>query len=129
MFVDDTALCFDAWNGLPGPYISSFVKKIGTVGLSNLIVPLDNHKAQAKCFIGFCEPGQQPIVFDASIQGEIVEPQRGDREDLASFWWHPIFQPAGCKMTYGEMSLAEKNKLSHRAKAVEKFKKYLQSKR
>ena len=128
VFVDDTALCFHAWNGLPGPYISSFMKRLGTLGVYHLFERFDDRRAIAKALICYCEPDKEPIVFEGSVDGMIVEPRRDpDRQDTTSFGWDPIFLPNGYQKTFGEMTMIEKNRISHRGRAVDSFKRYLLS--
>jgi len=121
-FVDDTSLCFSALKGLPGIYIREFLEKIGRDGLVKLLTGFDDKSAEAVCMIGFCYPNKEPICFEGITEGTIVNP-RGDR-----FGWDPIFQPFGYKKTYAEMTIIEKNKISHRKKALIKFKKFLEKK-
>jgi XTP/dITP diphosphohydrolase len=59
--------------------------------------------------------------FEGEIQGSIVEVPRGTQ----GFGYDPIFQPSTETRTFAEMSLAEKNLIAHRARALEKFKNYL----
>ena len=59
--------------------------------------------------------------FEGEIQGSIVEVPRGTQ----GFGYDPIFQPENETRTFAEMSLAEKNLIAHRARALEKFKNYL----
>ena len=118
-FVDDTSLCFTALKGLPGIYVKEFLDKIGREGLVNLLTGFEDKSAKAICMIGFCAPGKEPVCFEGITEGAIVSP-KGDK-----FGWDPIFQPFGYKKTYAEMSKDEKNKLSHRKKALLKFKKFL----
>lgn len=126
VLVDDTGLGFSAWQGLPGPYIGQFHKRLGTLGLYHLVEPFDDRKAAAQCFLGYCEPGKKPIVFVGTVDGTLVAPRRStDRSDTASFGWDPIFQPDGYSKTFGEMTMDEKNVISHRRRAIDKLKKYL----
>ena len=118
-FVDDTALCFNALNGLPGEYIKYFADKLGLEKLVKLLAGFEDKSAKAMAVIAYCEPGKEPVVFEGVVDGKIVEP-RGER-----FVWDPIFQPDGYNQTYAEMPQKEKNKISHRKKAIEKFVKYL----
>jgi inosine triphosphate pyrophosphatase len=118
-FVDDTALCFNALNGLPGEYIKFFVEKLGLPNLVKLLEGFDDKTAKAVAVVGYCEPGKEPMVFEGVVNGTIVSP-RGDR-----FAWDPVFLPDGCSQTYAEMPIDEKNRISHRKKAMEKFAKYL----
>ncbi len=121
-FVDDTALCFNALNGLPGEYIKFFVEKLGLPKLVKLLEGFDDKSAKAMAVVGYCEPGKEPVIFEGVVEGTIVMP-RGNR-----FAWDPIFQPSGNDKTYAEMAVEEKNKLSHRKKAMEKFADYLKKK-
>ncbi len=118
-FVDDTALCFNALNGLPGEYIKFFVEKLGLDNLVKLLAGFEDKTAKAMAVIGYCEPGKEPVVFEGVVKGTIVA-QRGKR-----FAWDPIFVPEGFSQTYAEMPVSEKNKISHRKKAVDKFAEYL----
>ena len=54
-------------------------------------------------------------------EGTIVEP-RGEN----MFGWDPIFQPKGYDQTFAEMPMEEKNKISHRSRALEQFKAFLE---
>ena len=126
IFVEDTSLCYDAFNGLPGPLVKWFLKKSGLRGLVDMLSAYDDKTAYAKCYIGYGIPaneGRQEkiIVFEGSVKGRIVEPA-GD----TNFGWDPIFLPDGHEKTFAEMTEQEKNKISHRSLAFEKFKKYLE---
>jgi inosine triphosphate pyrophosphatase len=121
-FVDDTSLCFNALNGLPGVYIKHFLEKLGREGLFKLLEPYEDKSAEAVAMIGYCEPGKDPIVFEGVTKGKIVEP-KGDR-----FGWDPVFQPEGYDVTYAEMDQEEKNKISHRKRSLQKFNKWLEEK-
>lgn len=115
VLVEDTCLCFDALKGLPGPYIKWFMKDLGHEGLNNLLVAYEDKGAKAVCTFGFSQgPGHEPILFQGITQGRVV-PARGP----ANFGWDPIFEYEG--QTYAEMDKAEKNKISHRGRALEKL--------
>ncbi len=127
-FVDDTSLCFSALEDLPGVYIKHFISKLGRRGLIKLLEPYEDKGAKAVSMIGFCRPGEDPICFEGLTEGIIVDAPRGDR-----FGWDPIFQPenfifqpGGTKLTYAEMTAEQKNEISHRRKALEALKEYLE---
>ncbi|KAK6910072.1 inosine triphosphate pyrophosphatase [Kwoniella mangroviensis CBS 8507] len=123
---EDTALCFDALNGLPGPYIKDFLGNLGHEGLNNLLKGFNTTRAHALCTFAYSPgPGQEPILFEGRTEGNIV-PARGPTH----FGWDPIFQPIelGGQKTYAEMDGEEKNKISHRYRALEKLRVYLQDK-
>ncbi|KAG9077138.1 nucleoside triphosphate pyrophosphohydrolase ham1 [Ceratobasidium sp. UAMH 11750] len=67
-------------------------------------------------------PGAEPVVFDGRTEGKIVRP-RGP----SKFGWDPVFEPLeGDGKTYAEMTSEAKNKISHRFRALEKLRKYLE---
>ena len=114
--VEDTSLCFNALNGLPGPYIKWFLDKTGHVGLNNLLAAYEDKSAYAQCIFAFSfGPGHKPLVFDGRTPGRIVA-ARGPTD----FGWDPVFEPEGYTTTYAEMDKAEKNKISHRYRALAK---------
>ncbi|CAG8195115.1 unnamed protein product [Penicillium nalgiovense] len=135
---EDTALEFHALKGLPGPYIKSFMEKLGHDGLNKMLDGFEDRTAEAVCTFAFCRgPGEEPIVFqgrtevrqiqpfqtlyksNVDVQGAIVRP-RGP----GNFGWDPIFEYDG-KQTYAEMDKEEKNKISHRYKALVKLQQWL----
>ncbi|KAL2036967.1 hypothetical protein N7G274_010252 [Stereocaulon virgatum] len=121
VLTEDTCLCFGALGGLPGPYIKWFLAAIGHEGLNNLLLAYEDKSAQAVCTFAYCEgPGCEPIIFEGRTTGKIV-PARGP----ANFGWDPIFEYEG--ETYAEMDKAKKNSISHRGKALEKLKVWLES--
>nr|QZA75325.1 polyprotein [Cassava brown streak virus] len=114
VLVEDTSLCFDALNGLPGPYIKWFMEGIGLEGLYKLVEPYQNKMASALCVFAFVNRvGDDPIIFKGVLRGEIVMP-RGPK----SFGWDPIFQPLNWRKTFAEMMAEEKNMISHRFRAL-----------
>lgn len=59
VLVEDTCLCFNAFNGLPGPYIKWFLKDVGTEGLNRMLEGFSDKSAYALCTFGYCEgPGK-----------------------------------------------------------------------
>lgn len=118
--VEDTSLYLDCLNGLPGPLIKWFMETIGNKGLSDIAQKLGNAKAEAKTIIGYAGGDDSINFFEGSISGHIVPPQ-GD----TSFGWDPIFKPDGYEVTFAEMDIKEKNKISMRRQAVEKLKEFL----
>lgn len=114
VLVEDTCLCFNALNGLPGPYIKWFLQKTGHEGLNNLLKAYEDKSAYAMCIFSLAlGPDVEPISFIGRTQGKIVPP-RGPTD----FGWDPIFQPDGYEQTYAEMEKDEKNRISHRYKSL-----------
>ncbi|ATZ48381.1 Bcham1 [Botrytis cinerea B05.10] len=120
VLVEDTCLCFNALKELPGPYIKWFMDALGHDGLNNMLAGFPDKSAQAVCTFAYSEgPGHEPIIFQGRTDGKIV-PARGP----TAFGWDPIFEYEG--QTYAEMEKVEKNKISHRFRALEKLKTWLQ---
>ncbi|ETW84205.1 hypothetical protein HETIRDRAFT_314162 [Heterobasidion irregulare TC 32-1] len=118
--VEDTALCFKAMNGLPGPYIKFFLRE---VGLNNMLVGFSTKEAWALCTFAYSSgPEAEPILFEGRTDGTIV-PARG----TGNFGWDSIFQAENTSQTYAEMDPLEKNKISHRYRALNKMREYLMS--
>ncbi|XWS22404.1 hypothetical protein CRYUN_Cryun29cG0031000 [Craigia yunnanensis] len=114
VLVEDTCLCFNALKGLPGIYHKWFLEKIGHEGLNNLLTAYEDKSAYALCAFSFAlGPDVEPITFLGKTPGKIV-PARGPND----FGWDPIFQPDGYDQTYAEMPKEEKNKISHRSRAL-----------
>ncbi|KZV34850.1 Inosine triphosphate pyrophosphatase [Dorcoceras hygrometricum] len=114
VLVEDTCLCFNALKGLPGPYVKWFLQKTGHEGLNNLLMAYDDKSAYALCVFSLAlGPYADPITFSGETWGKIVPP-RGPND----FGWDPIFQPDGYDQTYAEMAKEEKNKISHRSRAL-----------
>lgn len=117
VIVEDTCLCFNALKGLPGPYIKWFLDKLGPEGLFTLLAGHEDKSAEAVCTFAY-SPGDpnQVTLYKGITEGDIVDP-RGPRD----FGWDPCFQPKGYTQTYAELPKEEKNKISHRRKALDKL--------
>lgn len=124
-FTEDTSLCFNAMNGMPGPYIKWFLDNCGHNGLNKMLDGFDDRSAYAETIVAFTKGGPEDEIhiFDGRTNGKIVPP----RGSLA-FGWDPIFQTTtqdGVTLTYAEMKKVEKNAISHRGKSFEKFRTFL----
>lgn len=119
LLVEDTALAFDAWEGLPGPFIKHFLTGLGPEGLALALTPFNNPAARALCGVGYHD-GQRIHYFEGVTEGTIVNP-RGEQ----GFGWDPIFQPQDKNQTFAEMTPTQKNQLSMRAKALKKLADFL----
>ena len=122
VLIEDTSLCFNAFGGLPGPYIKWFLDKIGLDGLNKLLLGYQDKSAYAQTIFAFTEGRYLPIhLFIGKVDGKIV-PARGKM----GFGWDAIFQPNcdNCNETFGEMEQSKKNKISHRYLALQKAKEY-----
>ena len=123
VIVEDTSLCFNALSGMPGPYIKWFFESLGCEKLARLLDGFDDKSAYAQCVLSYClGKGQEVKTFVGSVDGHIVYPSGPD-----GFGWDPIFKPLTSNLTFAEMPILEKNKLSHRFKAFREFKAYVNS--
>ena len=119
LMVEDTALVFNAWGGLPGPFVRFFIQEMGLPDMVRALEVFADHSAQALCAVGFHD-GKTVHEFLGRVPGRIVKP-RG----TGGFGWDPIFQPEGSQRTFGEMDLDEKQGHSMRARALEQLATYL----
>ena len=124
VIVDDVGLYVEAWNGFPGPLIKWLLKAGG--GNSSLLLRLlkneKNRNAMAILAIGYHD-GKMAHIFTGQVEGKIANEIKGDN----GFGWDAVFIPNGYDKTFAEMTFEEKNKVSHRRRAFDKFKNYLDS--
>ncbi|EPS59485.1 hypothetical protein M569_15321, partial [Genlisea aurea] len=89
-------------------------------GLNNLLMAYEDKSAYALCVFSLAlGPNVEPVTFIGKTPGIIV-PARGPN----NFGWDPVFQPDGYEQTYAEMLKEEKNKISHRYRALAQVKSY-----
>ena len=116
VLVEDTSLCFNAYGGLPGPYIKYFLKSIKQEGLYKMASVFKDHSAYAQSIFGLQKNEKsEPHLFIGKTEGEIVSPKGNKNFGLSG--WDPCFKPNCSKKTYAEMEEDEKNKISHRGKS------------
>lgn len=125
-FADDTGLEVEALNGAPGVYSARYAgnHRSNDDNIALLLQNLKNdtnRKAQFRTVITLIGIEAQPVFFEGVIRGEIITEKRG----LSGFGYDPVFVPEGHSRTFAEMTLEEKNQLSHRAIAVKKLAEYL----
>lgn len=122
--VEDTSLCFNALGGLPGVYVKWFLEKTGHEGLNNMLAAYADKSAYAQCVFAYAEgpEDEEPRVFVGRTHGKIV-PARGPTD----FGWDPVFEPDGYSQTYAEMDKSTKNSISHRYRALEAFRTFIQA--
>lgn len=126
-FADDTGLEVEALNGAPGVYSARYAgpEKNAEANMAKVLGELSDkviRKARFRTVIALVgEQGQQ--TFEGSVEGEILlEKSGGD-----GFGYDPIFQPEGEKRSFAEMTIQEKNSMSHRSRAFQKLLAYLKA--
>jgi XTP/dITP diphosphohydrolase len=123
---DDSGLEVDALGGAPGIYSARYAgpaasdkEKIEKL-LEELVrvgAPKDARSARFRCILALARKGEVLGLFEGVVEGQIADRPRG----LHGFGYDPIFVPNGFQRTFGELEPAEKNQLSHRARALEKL--------
>ena len=126
---DDTGLEVDSLDGAPGVYSARYAGENPTYQencrklLLNLKgYPNEKRVASFKTVIAFVD-GEIEHSTEGVVKGLIVEKHRG----VDGFGYDPIFQPESHDLTYAEMDADEKNRISHRFKALDKIKEFLTS--
>lgn len=118
IFVEDDGLFIEALNDFPGVYSSYINKTIGNIGILDLLVNKVNRNASFKSIIAF-HNGHKIRTFSGVIKGKIpLQLTKG------GWGFDPIFIPENLDLTFGQMDLETKNKISHRKVALDKFLKW-----
>jgi len=126
-FADDTGLEIDALNGEPGVYSARYAgeQRSAEANMDKVLEKLteiNNRKARFRTVISLIINGEEH-QFEGIVEGEILNKKRG----TSGFGYDPIFQPNGFDTSFAEMNLSDKNKISHRGRAVEKLVTYLKN--
>ncbi len=125
VFADDTGLEIEALNGMPGVHSARFAgkKKDSAANIEkaqSMLAGKENRNARFRTVIALVYDKKE-YLFEGTTEGRIIKEKRGTE----GFGYDPVFVPEGETKTFAEMSLAEKNKLSHRARAFQKLKDFL----
>ena len=117
---DDSGICVDALNGMPGIFSALWAGKHGddAANLDLLLaqvsdVPDEHRGAQFVCAAALAEPGRRRVVEEGRIEGTLLRARRGE----GGFGYDPVFLPHGYEVSTAELSAAEKNRISHRRRA------------
>jgi XTP/dITP diphosphohydrolase len=121
IMIDDSGLFVDALKGFPGVYSSYVFKTVGCDGILRLMEGVKNRSARFECCIGFLVPGKEPHMSKGVAKGSIAEKKAG----TGGFGYDPVFVPEGYTKTYAQIDIPEKNKISHRGRAIAMFLKEL----
>lgn len=117
-FADDTGLEVEALEGAPGVYSGRFAgePRSDERNIDLLLEKMEgkpNRKARFRTVIALILEGKE-YQFEGIAEGEILKERVGEK----GFGYDPVFQPEGFDKTFAELSLEEKNEISHRGKAV-----------
>nr|WP_170311393.1 non-canonical purine NTP diphosphatase [Pedobacter helvus] len=123
-FADDSGLEVEALNNEPGIYSARYSGiKDDVTNLQLLLKNMEgetNRRARFKTVISLLKNGENHL-FEGTIEGTIRTAASGTK----GFGYDPIFQPDGYDITFAEMDMTEKNKISHRALAMQQLIKFL----
>ena len=126
---DDSGLCVDALNGAPGVYSARYApNRDFNKGIEKLFKEMgksgdSNRKAHFTCVISLAYPQGEYHIFEGRVDGKIAV-NRMDGND--GFGYDPVFIPDGYSCSFAQMDNNEKNKISHRGKAMQKLKDFLE---
>ena len=122
-FADDSGLEVDALDGAPGVYSARYSGGGSEANMDKLLQNLTDENergAQFRTVIALLI-GEELRFFEGVVRGTIIRDRRGE----GGFGYDPIFVPDGYDRTFAELGSEVKNRISHRAKAVEKLAEYL----
>ena len=118
-FLDDSGLFIEALRGFPGVYSAYVYKTLGIGGILKLLAGESNRRAYFKSVIAYWNG--ELHVFTGRVDGEITTEPKGS----GGFGFDPIFKPRGFDKTFAEMTTNEKNRISHRGRALKAFASWL----
>lgn len=121
---DDSGLVIDALDGRPGVYSARFSgpEKNDSANIQKVLqeldgVPLENRTARFVCVLAVAVPGENTLTFEGKCEGLVTQETSGNN----GFGYDPIFYLPEKAQTMAELSQQEKNKISHRAKAMKQM--------
>ncbi len=128
VLADDSGLCVAALQGAPGIYSARWAGENADdrANINKLLAKMQGvsdseRQAEFICCLAFIDRLGLERCFTASLAGRILHAPQG----LGGFGYDPVFVPLGSKLSLAELSFAEKNLMSHRRKAIEKFRQFL----
>ena len=123
LIVEDVGMYFASWNGFPGPLVK-YLHESGNHSFDLAVKMLENFEdksTEAKAVIGFHD-GKKVHFIEGVMKGKFTA-----KKGSNGWGFDPYFIPEGYNKTVGELEEGVKNAISHRAKAFQNFKKYLDS--
>lgn len=124
-FADDTGLEIEALNGEPGVFSARYsgLERDSEKNMDlvlNKLKEKTNRNAQFRTVMALILDGQE-FLFEGIVKGKIREKRVGKK----GFGYDPIFEPENCGKTFAEMTMDEKNEISHRSRAIQSLTKFL----
>lgn len=128
VLADDSGLVVDGLDGRPGVLSARFAGPEADDAANNskllaelALLPMASRKAAFVCVMAFVHPDGTEQTFQGMISGRILDGLRGE----GGFGYDPLFLVDGFQQTMAELSLEEKNHISHRGQALRAFQSYL----
>jgi len=130
---DDSGLEVDALGGKPGVYSARYAGEGASDGqnreklleqMAGINSAGQSRSARFRCVMVLARGGQKLAGFEGSVEGSIAGSEQGEQ----GFGYDSLFIPDGYCETFGELSAEVKNRMSHRGRALEKFKLWLAGK-
>jgi len=128
VLADDSGLEVDSLDGAPGVYSSRYAGENAddAANRRKLLAALDGKNgdfrvARFRCVMALARDNMVIATFDGKVEGRIIEDERGE----GGFGYDPVFVPDGYKETFAELPGETKNKLSHRARALDEVQRFL----
>lgn len=128
VLADDSGLVVDGLHGAPGVISARYAGEGAGDAANNLklmnelaLLPNARRSAAFVCTMAFVSPDGDEQLFEGRVGGVIIDQPRGEQ----GFGYDPLFLVNGYQQTMAELSLAEKNQISHRGQALLAFRKFL----
>ena len=123
LVADDSGLEVDALGGRPGVHSARYAGEnaTGKDNIEKLLSELRRcsqpfpHLARFRCCLALAKQGKTVATFEGVIEGMIISAPRGQ----FGFGYDPVFQPLGFEQMFAELPAAEKNRISHRGRAIQ----------
>lgn len=125
VLVEDSGLAIAGWGGFPGPLTKWITMGVlGQEGLAKMLDGFSDRSAEAVSVLAIARPGDREtdvVVAEGRVKGSIALHPRGEN----GFGWDVLFIPEGEIRTFAEMTIDEKNSVSHRARAFQELRRLL----
>ncbi len=119
--IDDSGIFIDHLRGFPGVFSAYALKSLGLNGIMKLMADATSRSAQFKTVLGLYHEGKRTLL-EGVCKGSISTTIRGE----GGFGYDPLFIPEGHSKTFAEMSVEEKNAISHRGRALSELRSSLE---
>ena len=128
-FADDTGLIVDALDGAPGVFSARYAgpQRSAEDNMLKLLLELndiDQRSARFQTSVCLILGGRE-YLFEGTVEGSIAHAPQGE----GGFGYDPLFIPAGYGQSFAEMTLEQKNQMSHRGRAIEALREFLLTQR